>query len=51
MGLLVLGTPLHWDDAKKHADFVREHGIKQLIYIYNDVKGRLNDSLLWGDEV
>ena len=51
MGLLVLGTPLHWDEARVHANFIREHGITQLLNIYHAVKDRVNDSLLWGDEV
>ena len=50
MGLLTLGTPLHWDEAKQFADYVREHGITQLLNIFHAVKDRVNDSLLWGDE-
>ena len=51
MGLLVVGTPEHWDEAWKHADHVRQHGIQQLLNIFHAVKARVNDSLLWGDEV
>ncbi|KAI9295415.1 GCS-domain-containing protein [Neoconidiobolus thromboides FSU 785] len=51
MGLLSLGTPLHWETAKQHADKVRKHGIVQFINIYNKLKDRKNDVLLWGDEV
>lgn len=51
MGLLSLGTPLSWDEAKKYADHVRFHGIAQFIAIWNRVKARKNDRLLWGDEV
>ncbi|KAJ9066034.1 glutamate--cysteine ligase [Entomophthora muscae] len=51
MGLLSLGTPLHWNDAKNHADKVRKHGIQQFINIYHNLKDRKNDVLLWGDEV
>jgi len=50
MGLLSLGTPLSWDEAKKHAEHVRFHGITQFLAIWNRVKARKNDRLLWGDE-
>ena len=51
MGLLALGTPLEWDEAKKYADHVREHGITQFLHIWDKLKGRVGDGLLWGDEV
>ena len=51
MGLLSLGTPLAWNDAKKHADHVREHGITQFLNIWDRLKDRYGDELLWGDEV
>ncbi|KAI0075747.1 glutamate-cysteine ligase catalytic subunit [Panus rudis PR-1116 ss-1] len=51
MGLLSLGTPLAWDDAKKYADHVREHGITQFLHIWDRLKDRAGDELLWGDEV
>ena len=51
MGLLSLGTPLAWDDAKPYADHVRTHGITQFLNIWNRVKDRCGDELLWGDEV
>ncbi|GAA5878137.1 hypothetical protein JCM8547_005637 [Rhodosporidiobolus lusitaniae] len=51
MGLLALGTPLPWSDAKQYADYVREHGIEQLLNIYHRLKDRTGDRLLWGDEV
>ncbi|RMZ78538.1 hypothetical protein DV737_g3831, partial [Chaetothyriales sp. CBS 132003] len=51
MGLLVLGTPLTWPDAKKAAGQVREWGIEQLLSIWNRAKGKERDALLWGDEV
>lgn len=51
MGLLALGTPLPWSEAKKHADYVREHGIEQLLHIWDRLKDRTGDRLLWGDEV
>ncbi|KAF8973058.1 glutamate-cysteine ligase catalytic subunit [Flammula alnicola] len=51
MGLLYLGTPLAWDEAKKYADHVRTHGITQFLHIWDRLKDRHGDELLWGDEV
>ncbi|KAI9742194.1 MAG: Zn finger-containing GTPase- Activating Protein for ARF [Claussenomyces sp. TS43310] len=51
MGLLALGTPLDWPEAKKNADQVREWGIQQLLAIWNRAKGKERDVLLWGDEI
>ncbi|KAG2467441.1 GSH1 ligase, partial [Polypterus senegalus] len=51
MGLLSLGSPLSWEETKKHADHVRKHGILQFLNIYNKVKDRQKDVLKWGDEV
>ena len=51
MGLLSLGTPLHWDQAKHYADHVRYHGITQFLNIWDCLKDRQGDELLWGDEV
>jgi glutamate--cysteine ligase catalytic subunit len=51
MGLLNLGTPLDWNDAKKYAEHVREHGIAQFLHIWDRLKDRQGDELLWGDEV
>ncbi|KAF2087448.1 glutamate-cysteine ligase [Saccharata proteae CBS 121410] len=51
MGLLALGTPLDWPDAKKVAGQVREWGIEQLLAIWRRAKGKERDALLWGDEI
>ena len=51
MGLLYLGTPLPWDEAKHYADHVRHHGITQFLQTWNRLKDRHGDELLWGDEV
>ncbi|KAI9858434.1 MAG: Zn finger-containing GTPase- Activating Protein for ARF [Vezdaea acicularis] len=51
MGLLALGTPLDWPEAKKDANQVREWGIEQLLSIWRKAKGKERDALLWGDEV
>ena len=51
MGLLSLGTPLSWDQTKKYADHVRDHGITQFLYTWDRLKDRQGDELMWGDEV
>ena len=51
MGLLSLGTPLAWEDAKKLVDHVRFHGITQFLHTWDRVKDRHGDELFWGDEV
>src|SRR5882762_5803036 len=51
MGLLAVGTPLPWEEAKKYADHVRTHGITQFLYTWNRLKDRQGDELFWGDEV
>lgn len=51
MGLLSLGTPLPWNEAKEFADHVRKHGIEQFLNIYHSQKDRQKQRLLWGDEV
>ncbi|KAK7035478.1 glutamate--cysteine ligase [Paramarasmius palmivorus] len=51
MGLLYLGTPLTWHDAKKYSDHVRYHGITQFLHIWDRLKDKNGDELLWGDEV
>ncbi|KAI8374809.1 glutamate-cysteine ligase-domain-containing protein [Blakeslea trispora] len=51
MGLLSLGTPLPWAEAKDYADHVRKHGIKQFLNIYHNQKDRQKQALLWGDEI
>lgn len=51
MGLLVEGTPLKWEDAKKHADHVRKHGIEQFLALWRKYEGKQGAVLRWGDEV
>lgn len=51
MGLLAVGTPLDWPEAKKVASHVRSWGIEQLLAIWHRAKGKERDALLWGDEV
>ncbi|PWN53196.1 GCS-domain-containing protein [Violaceomyces palustris] len=51
MGLLSLGTPLDWPQARPLASHVREHGITQFLHLWNKIKDRRGDKLLWGDEI
>lgn len=51
MGLLSEGRPLNWDETKKFADHVREHGVIQFINLYKRLRDRQGDVLKWGDEV
>ena len=51
MGLLSLGTPLDWDDASMYLEYVKEQGILQFLNIWNKVKTRTRDQLIWGDEI
>lgn len=51
MGLLKLGKPLTWEEAKKHSLYVRHHGLLQFLHIWNSIKDISDDKLRWGDEV
>lgn len=54
MGFLEAGTPMRWEDTKKYheiLEYVIEHGIIQFLNVYEKVKDRKNDVLLWGDEL
>ncbi len=51
MGLLTVGVPLSWDDSESFLEHVKEHGIIQLLHIWDRLKNRRGDQLLWGDEV
>eukprot|EP01029_Cantina_marsupialis_P031641 TRINITY_DN916_c0_g2_i1.p1 TRINITY_DN916_c0_g2~~TRINITY_DN916_c0_g2_i1.p1 ORF type:complete len:736 (+),score=258.37 TRINITY_DN916_c0_g2_i1:37-2244(+) len=51
MGFLEVGTPLHWKESIQFMEYIREHGVQQFINLYNKVKDRCGDQLLWGDEV
>lgn len=51
MGLLSLGTPLHWNDSKRYADHVRDNGVIQLLNSYKISQNRQNDKFYWGDEI
>lgn len=51
MGLLTEGSPLSWEETKKHVEHVREHGVTQFINLYKRLRDRQGDVLKWGDEV
>ena len=51
MGLLSVGTPLRWEEAKKFSREVRRQGIEQFIRSYKRLQDRPQDDLKWGDEV
>ena len=40
MGLLSEGEPLSWDETKKWADHVRQHGVLQFIELYKKLETR-----------
>lgn len=51
MGFLSEGHALPWEEANKYADYIRKEGIQQFLRIYNGVKTRCCDQLMWGDEI
>lgn len=51
MGLLTIGEPLSWSETKSYAEYIREHGIKQFINLYNLCKTKTSEVLKFGDEV
>lgn len=51
MGLLVVGTPLAWEDSKEYIPYVKQEGVTQFLALYDRLKGRPDEPLLWGDEV
>jgi hypothetical protein len=42
---------MSWDEIKPLTDYIRQHGIIQLIHLWKRLKDRQHDVLLWGDEV
>jgi hypothetical protein len=51
MGLLSQGTPLAWNDSLPHLDYVKLHGILQVLNLFKTHSGRENDHFYWGDEI
>ncbi|KAG9043073.1 hypothetical protein FS837_010057 [Tulasnella sp. UAMH 9824] len=51
MGLQAKGRPLPWPEAKNYFGHIREHGLIQLVNIWNKYKSRRDDIFLWGEEI
>nr|AOE43199.1 glutamate-cysteine ligase [Rostrostelium ellipticum] len=51
MGFMAEGNTLAWQDSVKFIDYIKKHGIIQLLNIWNANKDRSNDAFKWGDEV
>ncbi|CAJ1351566.1 unnamed protein product [Effrenium voratum] len=51
MGLLKVGTPLHWKDSLEHCNYVRHHGVLQFIATFRRLRHLENDRLFYGDEI
>ncbi|CAF1031227.1 unnamed protein product [Brachionus calyciflorus] len=51
MGLLSVGTPLDWNETKKHSNKIRKDGIDQFVRIYKKFKNAKHFPFKWGDEI
>eukprot|EP00929_Paragymnodinium_shiwhaense_P010498 TRINITY_DN1151_c0_g1_i5.p1 TRINITY_DN1151_c0_g1~~TRINITY_DN1151_c0_g1_i5.p1 ORF type:complete len:670 (+),score=133.43 TRINITY_DN1151_c0_g1_i5:72-2081(+) len=51
MGFLHESTPLTWQQTLAHLKYVREHGIKQFLAIYERCNKAVDSPFRWGDEV
>lgn len=51
MGFLDSGDTLEWDEVVFVIDYIKRHGVKQLLHTYQTNKTRNLDRLKWGDEV
>ena len=51
MGFLSDGKTLTWEEAKKVKDYIKKHGVIQLLHIWNERKEWNYKTLLWGDEI
>ena len=51
MGLLKVGQPMTWEEAKRHLKYVREHGVLQFLISYEQMKGLVKPELKWGEEI
>ncbi|KAF8326647.1 glutamate-cysteine ligase catalytic subunit [Cantharellus anzutake] len=51
MGLLFMGKPLAWGDAKAYIEYIREHGLSQFVNLWHRFRDRTGDSFSWGDEI
>ena len=52
MGFLEAGsTPLTWSEVQSVKEFIREHGVIQLLNLYQKFKDYTTSSLYWGEEM
>lgn len=51
MGFLDVGTPLSWADSAAVRDYVKLHGIEQLLFLWRKNRDRKDGGLRWGEEV
>ncbi|CAE6472141.1 unnamed protein product [Rhizoctonia solani] len=51
MGLQFQETPLDWEESRKYADYIREHGVTQFLNIWQKQKSRKDYPFRWGDEI
>lgn len=51
MGFLESGTPLAWHESRDVIDYVKLHGLHQLLHIWSLNKDREDYALRWGEEV
>jgi hypothetical protein len=51
MGLLKVGKTLTYEESKSVIEYVKDHGITQLINVFDSNEKKTFDKFLWGDEV
>ncbi|KAN0047778.1 hypothetical protein ACTA71_002164 [Dictyostelium dimigraforme] len=51
MGFIAEGNTLAWEDSIKYLEYIREHGVIQLLNIIKNNKDRVTEDFKWGDEV
>lgn len=52
MGFLEVGEPpLQWEEVEKVKDYVRRHGVEQLIHLFDNFKRHINHEVKWGYEL
>mmetsp|Transcript_26393 Transcript_26393/g.47400 ORF Transcript_26393/g.47400 Transcript_26393/m.47400 type:complete len:592 (+) Transcript_26393:32-1807(+) len=52
MGFLEIGEPpLQWEEVEKVKEYVRTHGVEQLIHLFNRNKTHINHHVKWGYEL
>lgn len=51
MGILKVGKPLEWKDTVNHSSYIREHGVRQFLHQWKNVRDLSHDRLYYGDEL